>query len=193
MASKTQIECLCEGKKGDGSGNRTSNDLVFINALMKALRPPWVRFEGSNVVRPQPCGNRAAVIKKMPDELKICLSRGGDTTLMVWADCDDNCADGDTLKAAFWDEATAQGITKEQFDQVVFIFAKGRLENWIEFLQTESTDESKEGPRVKNTRDVADAAKKLARLCAAGQQVAGMPLSLQWSCKNWRTLVERMK
>jgi len=129
----------------------------------------------------------------MPDELKICLSRGGDTTLMVWADCDDNCADGDALKAAFWQEASAQGITKEQFDQVVFVFAKDRLENWIEFLLTGKTDEAKEGPKKKYDREVADAAKKLAELCKADRSVNGMPPSLQWSCKNWRTLVERMK
>jgi len=193
VASGTQIECLCEGEKGDGSGKRTSIDPVFINTLMRTLRPAWVRFEGSNVVRPQPCGGRAALIKKLPDELKLCLSRGGDTTLMVWADCDDNCANADALKAAFWEEAKRQGITEEQFDGVVFVFAKDRLENWIEFLLTGSTDEAKEGPRVKFDREVADAAKKLAELCLAARPVEGMPPSLQWSCKNWRTLVERMK
>jgi hypothetical protein len=31
---------------------------------------------------------------------------------MVWADCDDNCNDGDALKAHFWKEAQRQGITQ---------------------------------------------------------------------------------
>jgi hypothetical protein len=112
---------------------------------------------------------------------------------MVWADCDDNCADGEALKAGFWQEAQRQGITTQQFDCVVFIFAKDRLENWIEFLQTGTTDESKEGPRVKDPRAVADAAKKLAEFCKAGSQIHGMPPSLLWSCENWAALVKRMK
>ncbi len=111
---------------------------------------------------------------------------------MVWGDCDDNCADGDALRTTFWKEAQQQGITKENFDQVVFVYAKDRLENWIEFLQTGSTDESKEGPRV-DTRAAADAAKKLAEYCKAGKPINGMPSSLQWSCKNWRLRAERMK
>jgi hypothetical protein len=112
---------------------------------------------------------------------------------MVWADCDDNCSDGEALKAEFWTEAQRQGITREQFDRVVFIFAKDRLENWIEFLQDGRTDESKEGPRVKHNRTVADAARKLADFCKAGKPVDSLPLSLKWSCKNWRALAERMK
>lgn len=75
----------------------------------------------------------------------------------------------------------------------VFIFAKDRLENWIEFLITGNTDESKEGPRVKHNRAVANAAKKLADICKAGKSVDGMPPSLVWSCRNWRALAERMK
>lgn len=177
---------MCEGGKGK------SIDEVFINALLKALKPAWVRQRGSNIVRLVPCGGRVAVVEKMPAELKICLSAGSDTTLMVWADCDDNCADGDALKVSFWKEAERQGITKEQFDRVVFVFAKDRVENWIEFLQTGNTDEAKEGPRVKHNRDVADAAKKLADFCKAGKPVDGMPPSLQWSCRNWRALAERM-
>ena len=131
--------------------------------------------------------------KKLPTELTRCLGAGGHTTLMVWADCDDNCANAEALKAVFWKEAERQGITEAQFDRVVFVLAKDRLENWIEFLQTGKTDEAKEGPRVKHNRDVADAAKKLADYCKVGMPVGGMPSSLLWSCKNWRALVERMK
>jgi len=160
--------CLCEGKRGD------SIDEVFINKLMRMVKVPWIRPEGSNIVRAQSCGGRSDVIKRMPNELKVCLNRGGDTTLMVWADCDDTCADGDALKATFWKEAERQGITKAQFDTVVFVFAKDRLEKWIEFLQTGNTDEAKEGPRVKHNREVADAAKKLAELCKAARPAALM-------------------
>lgn len=187
MASRTQIVCLCEGKRGE------SIDEVFINALLKSLAPSWVRRQGSNVVRLVPCGGRKGVVEKMPAELQSCLSAGADTTLMAWADCDDDCADGEALKAEFWRAAQQRGISKQDFERVVFIFAKDRLENWIEFLQTGNTDESKEGPRVKHNRIVADAAKKLADLCKAGKPVHGMPPSLQWSCRNWRALAERMR
>jgi hypothetical protein len=129
----------------------------------------------------------------MPSELRNCLRAGADTTLLVWADCDDDCADGEALKTRFWHEAERQGITREQFDRVVFIFPKDRLENWIEFLQTGATDESREGPRTKNNRAVADAARKLGAICLGGSAVEGMPPSLQWSCKNWRALADRMR
>lgn len=129
----------------------------------------------------------------MPTELRTCLDAGGDTTLMVWADCDDDCEGGDAMKALFWREAERQGITRTQFDRVVFVFAKDRLENWVEFLQTGHTDETKEGLRVRHNREVAEAARKLASLCREGKPIDDMPLSLQWSCKNWRALVERMQ
>lgn len=188
MASRTQLVCLCEGGRGE------SIDEVFINKLIKSLEPSWLRHHsGSNTLRLVPRGSRAVVIEKMPGELKNCLEAGGHTTLMVWADCDDDCADGEALKGAFWKEAERQKITRHQFDSVVFIFAKDRLENWIEFLRTGTTDESKEGPRVKHNREVADAAKKLAGYCRDNSPVEGMPASLQWSCKNWRALVDRMK
>jgi len=187
VASRTQIVCLCEGARG------TSIDGVFINKLLKALKPSWVRPEGSNVVNPLPCGSRAQVVKRTPDELKRCLNRGSDTTLMVWADCDNDCADADALKNVFWNEAEQHHITKEDFDRIVFVFAKDRLENWIEFLTTGKTDESHEGPRVKHGRTVADAAKKLADLCLAGKPIRDMPLSLRWSCEKWRELVKKMK
>jgi hypothetical protein len=186
VASRTQIVCLCEGKR-DGT------DAVFINKLMKMLKPAWVRAQGSNVVRLQPCGGRSEVIKRTPEEVKRCLSAGGHTTLMVWADCDDDYADPEALKAHFWHVAQQQELTKEQFERAVFIFAKDRIENWIEFLTTGNTDESKEGPRVKRTCEAADAAKKLASMCKKSESASGMPPSLDWSCKNWRALVERMK
>jgi hypothetical protein len=179
---------MCEGRKGE------SIDEVFINRLLKSLEPDWIRpWRGSNVVRLVPCGGRKVVVEKMPAELQSCLGAGGNTTLMVWADCDDDYADGGALKGEFWREAERQGITREQFDRVVFIFAKDRLENWIEFLQTGNTDESKEGPRVRHNRIVADAAKKLAGFCKARTPMQDMPPSLQWSCGNWRALAERMR
>jgi hypothetical protein len=187
VASRTQIVCLCEGKKGG------SIDEVFINVLLKSLSPSWVRRQGSNVVRLVPCGGRKEVVEKMPAELQSCLSAGADTTLMAWADCDDDCADGEALKAEFWRVAQQRGVSKQDFDRVVFIFAKDRLENWIEFLQTGKTDESQEGPRVKHDGIVAKTAKTLANHCKAGKPMDGMPPSLQWSCKNWRVLAERMK
>jgi hypothetical protein len=188
VASRTQIVCLCEGRKGE------SIDEVFINKLIKCLGPSWLRpWGGSNTVRLVPCGGRAAVIAKMPAELRACLGAGGDTTLMVWADCDDDCSDAGSLKTHFWKEAQRQGITQAQFGRVVFIFAKDRIENWIEFLMTGNTDEAKEGPRVRYNREAADAAKRLADFCKAGKPVDGMPPSLQWSCENWRVLAERMK
>jgi hypothetical protein len=112
---------------------------------------------------------------------------------MVWADCDDECADPEALKAIFWNEAQRQAITRVHFERVVFIFAKDRIENWVEFLATGNTDESKEGPRVKHNREVADAAKKLAIMCREGKPVQNMPPSLQWSCTNWQTLRNRMQ
>jgi len=186
VASRTQIVCLCEGTRG-------GTDAVFINRLMKTLEPSWVRREGSNIVRTLPCGGRSEVIKRTPDALKECLNAGGHTTLMVWADCDDDCADGDALKAKFWKEAKQSEITQEDFDCIVFIFAKDRLENWIQFLDTGQTNEAEEGPRVKHGREATEAAKRLADACKAGRTLENMPPSLQWSCDNWRALVERTK
>ena len=102
--------------------------------------------------------------------------------------CRSGCAQG-----TFLERGTRQAITKEQFERVVFIFAKDRIENWIEFLTTGNTDESKEGPRVKHNREAAEAAKKLASMCRENKPVSNMPPSLQWSCKNWRRLVEGVK
>ncbi len=129
----------------------------------------------------------------MPGQLLSCLARGGNTTLMVWADMDHDMADGEKLKDEFWTVAKQAGITKEQFEQVVFVFAKDRLENWIEFLRTGATDESKEGPRVKHGRDVAEAARILAKKCAINAAEPKLPPSLGWSCQNWHKLAARMR
>jgi hypothetical protein len=187
MASRTQIVCLCEGAKGQ------SIDEIFINKLIKTLKPPWLRPQGSNLVRTKPCGSRSEVIKQTPGELKNCMGQGSNTTLMVWADCDDNCESGDALKEEFWKEAKQTGITQDEFGRIVFIFAKDRLENWIQFLNTGKTNEAEEGPRLKHGREATDAAKTLARMCKAKKPVDDMPPSLLWSCKNWRVLLERMK
>lgn len=152
-----------------------------------------MRRQGTNIVRLVPCGGRKAVVEKLPEELQNCIRAGGETTLMAWADCDDNCADSDALKAEFWKVAQEKGISQADFERVVFVFAKDRLENWIEFLQTGSTDETKEGARLKHNREVADAAKKLAEFCKSGKPLVSIPSSLEWSCKNWQALVTRMK
>ncbi len=188
MASRTQIVCLHEGEKG------RSIDPIFIRTLLKALDPVWIRpWRGSNIVRTQDCGGRKTLIGRLPVELRTCLDSGGHATLMVWADMDHDMADGEELKSEFWSVAKQAGITKEEFDQVVFVFAKDRIENWVEFLQTGSTDESKEGPRVKHDRTVADAARLLAKKCLTGAAIPAIPTSLEWSCRNWRALVNRMK
>lgn len=185
MVSRTQIVCLCEGKKGQ------SIDAVFINRLMKSLQPDWLRpWPGSNMIRLVPCGGRKELVERMPKELKDCLAAGGHTTLMVWADCDDD--DLEALNTQFRNEAKRQSIADEQFERVVFIFAKDRLENWIEFLKTGKTDESKEGPRVKHPLEASDAAKALAKMCRRNESVSNMPPSLRWSCKNWQDLKQRI-
>ncbi|XZE19836.1 hypothetical protein SH449x_005166 [Pirellulaceae bacterium SH449] len=129
----------------------------------------------------------------MPRQLRACLNAGADTTLIVWADVDDDKEDCDQLREEFWKAAQSFGISEEEFSKVVFAFAKDRLENWIQFLNTGSTDESTEGPRVKHNREVAVAARKLATRCMKQLQDPPLPPSLLWSCSNWKRLVERMK
>lgn len=186
MPSRTRIVCLHEGRRGK------SIDPLFINALLKRLDPSWIRpWAGSNVIRPVDCGGRETLIQKMPDELKRCLAVGSDTTLMVWADLDHDMADGDTLRNEFWEVAQKAGIAKSEFEAVVFVFAKDRLENWIEFLESGSTDETKEGKRVKYLRQASDAAKKLADRCKNNARGPALPPSLSWSCQNWKALCDR--
>ena len=112
---------------------------------------------------------------------------------MVWADLDHDMSDGEKLKNKFWEVAQQAGIAKEEFDQVVFVFAKDRIENWVEFLENGTTDESEEGSRVKHDRAVADAARLLAKKCLSGAPLPAIPTSLEWSCRNWRALVNRMR
>ena len=178
--------CLCEGQQG------SSIDPIFINCLIRSLKPKWVRPSGNNIVRIDPRGNRKGVIERVPAELRACQATGGNTTLMVWADCDDDCPDSEALKALFWEEAQRRGIRREDFDRIVFIFPKDRLENWIEYLRDGKTNESEEGPRVSN-REAADAARKLAKQCRERKPIDDLPPSLKWSCENWRALSDRMK
>lgn len=133
------------------------------------------------------------MIAKMPVELRACLASGADTTLMVWADLDDDMDDGHQLRQEFRKVAEQNGIAGSEFDRVVFVFAKDRLENWIEFLLTGSTDEALEGRREKDGKRVAEAARKLAQRCKGQLHGAQLPPSLNWSCQNWHRLVERMQ
>lgn len=186
VANRTQIVCLHEGNKG------RSVDPLFIRALVKKLDPAWIRpWPGNNVIRTVDCGGRLALMAKLPAEIKAAAQAGGNTTVMVWADVDDSMASPDALKTAFWNECQRVGITFDQFKEVVFALAEDRIENWIEFLNSGTTDESREGPRVKDAEAV-QAARKLAELCSKGAEVPDMPASLQWSCQNWRALKQRM-
>lgn len=110
---------------------------------------------------------------------------------MVWADLDDDLVSGEALSKLLWQEASRYGLDTETLHDVVFVFAKDRLENWIEFLLTGKTNEAVEGKRI-NLKQSADAARKLARRCQ-GEKGPDLPPSLQWSCNNWRDLVERMR
>ena len=129
----------------------------------------------------------------MPSQLRACLNAGADTTLMVWADVDDDKETCEQLKDEFWKAAQAAGISEDEFSRVIFAFAKDRLENWIQYVNTGSTDESEEGPRVRHNRDVADAANALARRCLNNSDAPPLPASLTWSCINWRRLVAKMR
>jgi hypothetical protein len=128
----------------------------------------------------------------MPQRLQQVVDAGGNTTLMVWADLDHDMADGEKLKDEFWKQAQQCGMTRPQFDQVVFAFAKDRIENWVQFLMTGVTDESQEGPRLKDAKQAADAARRLADHCSKGAAIPNIPPSLEWSCRNWRALADRM-
>lgn len=186
VPNRTQIVCLHEGKKG------RSIDPLFIRTLIKKLDPAWIRpWPGNSVIRTVDCGGRSTLIAKLPEELKAAEKAGGKITVMVWADVDDKMVSPDALKAAFWAECQRTCISPDRFREVVFALAEDRIENWIEFLNTGSTDESREGPRVKD-REAVQAARKLAELCSQGAAVSKMPASLQWACNNWRTLKQRM-
>jgi hypothetical protein len=186
MAKRTQIVCLHEGEKGH------SIDPLFIRRLIKSLNPSWIRPQGgSNLIRPVDCGGRSQLIKRMPEELRACLQAGGEVTLMVWADVDSD-PDPEALKKLFWEEAQSVGISPAEFEQVVFVLPKYRIENWIEFLHSGSTDEGSKGPRVKD-RQATDAARLLADRCEKQRPSPKLPPSLEWSCRNWKALVARLK
>ena len=188
MPKRTQVVCLCEGGR-NRAGDLNSIDPIFASAFFRAYKPSWLRGR----FRPKECGDNTRLLEKFPEELMICGKWGGDTTLMVIADVDDKHKDCESLKAVYHAKAKEFGISDELFEKVVFIFPKDRIENWVEFLNTLSTDESVEGPRVEPSV-AADAAKQLARLCKNPHEItASFPPSLEWSCRNWRALVERMK
>ena len=187
VANRTQIVCLHEGEAGK------SVDPVFINRLIRSLKPAWVQPWGSNWVRLEPCGGRKNLVEVFPKKLEEVLDAGGNTTLMVWADLDHDMPDGDALRNEFWSEAQRQRVARGAFDQVVFVFAKDRIENWIQFLMTGATDESQQGPRLRDNKQAADAARRLAEHCSRGAPILNIPPSLEWSCRNWQSLKERMR
>lgn len=186
MPSRTQIVCLHEGKRG------RSIDGLFINHLLRSLKPPWIRWEGSNIFRPIDCGGRTQLIERVPAEAKLIARAGADTTLMVWADLDHDMEDGEALKSKFRQACRTAGVGQAEFDAIVFVFAKDRLENWIEYLLEGETDESREGRRF-NGPAAKEAAGVLADRCRKGPAAPPLPPSLEWSCANWRALVRRMR
>jgi hypothetical protein len=187
MAKRTQIVCLHEGKKG------RSIDPIFANSFLKAYDPEWLRPWSTGIIRFVPCGGKSELLKAFPSELRICEAAGGNTTLMVLADIDDDIESPESLKKKYRDAAKADGLSNAVFEKTVFIFAKDRIENWVEFLIKGTTDENREGQRIKEFSTVREAAKKLAKNCHSNSMDPLPPPSLQWSCGNWRALVERMR
>ncbi len=62
MVSRTELICLCEGAKG------ASIDEVFMNKLLRTIKPSWVRPQGSNYIRIVSRGGRKEVIAEMPHQ-----------------------------------------------------------------------------------------------------------------------------
>ena len=182
--NRTQIVCLLEGTKD-------SADLIFANAFLHAFDPQWLRPYSAQKFRSVTCGGRNNVIDRFPIELKICAHQGADTTLIVFADVDDD-ENGEILKRRFKKRADEAGIEDELFRKAVFILPKDRIENWIQFLNTGSTDELVEGPREKKVDKIKEAARKLAKICKTQSHVENIPPSLSWSCVNWNELKDRM-
>ena len=187
MSKRTQIVCIHEGKKG------ASIDSVFANSFLKAYNPEWIRPWQTGIVRLVPYGGKLELRNAFPRELRNCVAAGGNTTLIVLADIDDDLENGEQLKQKYWETTQTAGIPRETFDKAVFIFSKDRIENWIEFLATGVTDENREGQRVKDNAIVRDAAKTLVEKCRSGQTSEPFQPSLEWSCSNWQSLVKRMK
>ena len=78
MCKRTQVICLHEGERNK-EGKLHSIDPIFVNAFFKAYRPNWIR----NGWRTIACGDKTRLLEKFVDELEICGSWGGDTTLSV--------------------------------------------------------------------------------------------------------------
>jgi hypothetical protein len=116
MPKRTQIVCIHEGKKGP------SIDPVFANAFLKAYDPEWIRPWKTTAARFTGYGGKAELRKAFPKELQSCSTAGGDTTLVVLADVDDDLENGDELKSKYWKEAETAGLSRELFEKVVFIF-----------------------------------------------------------------------
>lgn len=181
MASRTRLLCLHEGENG------RSIDPIFIREVIKELGPKWVRpWDGNNIIRTVDKGGRTELIGALPQEIRTAREVGSSLTIMVWADLDHDMADGEALKDRFWKTCQEGGVRRSEFDQVVFVFAKDRLENWIQYLNLGTTDESLEGPRVKYPKEAATAARTLARICKENRATSDLPKSLVWSCGNWR-------
>jgi hypothetical protein len=188
MLKRTQIICMHEGRKGQ------SIDPVFANAFLKEYDPEWLRPFATGKARFIACGGKAELQQRFPQELKNCNSMGSDTTLIVFADLD-KLETGDQLKDLYWKTAEKSGITREIFEKAVFVCPKYRIENWVQYISIGNTDENMEGPRVENdNKKVRDMAQVLAKKCRQIQQTkVSLPPSLEWSCHNWRILVERMQ
>jgi hypothetical protein len=187
MAKRTQIVCIHEGHPGH------SIDPLFANSFLKAYNPEWLRPWKTGLVRFIGYGDKTTLLNHFVPELKTCINYGSDVTLIVLADVDD-LKDCEELKRIYWQKAQEAGIKEDAFNKVVFAFPRNRIENWVEFLLTGKTNEGKEGPRIYDNTKVRDAGKKLAELCRnTGEMGEVFPQSLLWTCKNWHTLVSRMK
>lgn len=192
VAGRTRVLCLHEGESG------RSVDPVFIRNTLEDLVSSWARpWNGQNTLRTQAKGSRSSLIAELPKEIKSLRGLGSSLTILVWADVDDKMPDCDTLKRQFESRCKADGVTKEEFDAVIFVFAKDRLENWIEYLIEGKTDESIEGLKVgkysKDTQRAKEAAQKLAKACKFNEPLVNCPPSLEWSCRNWHALTDEWR
>ena len=182
----TQIICIHEGVDN-------SVDRKFAQAFLKQYKPSWVRPGKNNKGwQFESCGDNTNLLKQFPRYLDLCSRRGGHTTLVVLGDLDHSHKNGDELKEKYWKAANAADIKREYFDQVIFIFPKDRIENWIEYINMGHTNEEIEGPRV-SIEEARKAGKALAVRCKSSQALQNIPLSLAWSCNNWQQLVRRMR
>lgn len=183
---RTQIICIHEGEQG------RSIDPIFVNAFFRRYDPSWLRPWGTSKLRLVPYGGKTELKNGFASELKSVGVAGADITLMVLADVDD-LKSGSELKELYRKEAESAGISREEFDKVVFILPKYRIENWIQFLNTGFTDESVKGPRIHDNSIVKEAARKLADMCRSGGCNTELPTSLEWSCREWKTFIKRME